>query len=90
VSKEFEAANSKISSIFGKRNQNEFEIRETKSSINGFTKQYAINGIDGVDAESFLAAARPQVVGLWEASEEQKSLWFLHVRCNAWILKTAR
>ena len=50
--------------MFDKTKQNEFEILETKSSIKGFTTQYTINGIEGADAESFLAAARPQVVSL--------------------------
>src|SRR6218665_657347 len=43
VSKEFEAANSKINSMFDKTKQNEFEILETKSSIKGFTTQNTVH-----------------------------------------------
>jgi len=35
-------------------------------------RQYKIKGIDGVDAESFLAAARPQVVSLLEGKRGTK------------------
>jgi len=61
-----------VNSIFGKKAKNRLEIRETNSTINGFTKQYTIHGIEKVDAASFLAASRPQVVSLLTDKRQTK------------------
>ena len=64
MSEKLEALKTKVNTIFRKIAKNRLEIQETKSAIKGFTKQYTIHGIEGVDAASFLAASRPQVVSL--------------------------
>src|SRR5271156_816226 len=45
-------------------NKNKFEIRESKSAIKGFAKQYTINGMEGIDPESFLDSVQPKVINL--------------------------
>jgi len=67
-------ASSEVNSIFGKIAKNRLEIRETNSAIKGFTKQYTIHGIEGVDAASFLRRQDHRLSACWEASEEQRSL----------------
>ena len=62
VSERLASLKSKVSSIFSKINKNKFEIRETATAIKEFTKQYTIEGIDGIDALSFLSAVESWVV----------------------------
>src|ERR1043165_5841072 len=64
INERLESLKSKVSSIFSKINERKFEIRDTATAIKGFTKRHTIDGIGGIDAESFLNAVRPQVVGL--------------------------
>ena len=55
------AFKSTISSIY--RAQNKVRVKESKTAINGFAKQYVIDGVEGADARSFLnAKARKQAV----------------------------
>ena len=49
-----------------------YEIEETKSALKGFTKQYTINGKDGVDAVSFLNSIQPQVLGVLNKNHQTK------------------
>src|ERR1043165_7515898 len=67
VRKLADVVNTKINSIFSKpsktdkpSNKKTFEIRETATAIKGFTKRHTIEGTDGIDAESFLNAVRPE------------------------------
>src|ERR1043165_3768180 len=64
VNERLASLKSKVSSIFSKINKNKFEIRETATAIKEFTKQYTIEGIDGIDALSFLSALESRVVSL--------------------------
>ena len=72
VNERLESLKSKVSSIFNKINKNKFEIRETASAIKGFTKQHTIDGIDGIDAESFLNAVESRVVSLLSQNRQTK------------------
>src|SRR5271157_1231131 len=57
VNEKREASNTKVDT-----NLKKFEIRESKSAIKGFAKQYTIDGMEGIDAVSFLNSVRPQVI----------------------------
>src|SRR5271169_5740138 len=55
-----EAFKTKVNTIFNKLKK--FEIRQSKSAIKGFAKQFTIDGMEGIDAVSFLNSVRPQVI----------------------------
>src|SRR5271157_5394427 len=57
VNEKREESNTKVDSKLKK-----FQIRESKSAIKGFAKQYTIDGMEGIDAVSFLNSVRPQVL----------------------------
>ena len=63
-----EKLKTQVNSIFNKT-KNKLEIFETNSAIMG---QYTIHGIEEVDAASFLAASRPQVVSLLAGKRQTK------------------
>lgn len=67
----FYAFKCKISKIF-KNTKPNFEIKETKSAIKGVTKQYTIEGHNGVDPSTFLNAVKQQVVNLLSQSRHTK------------------
>ena len=54
-----EALKATVAQLF---NKYKFVLRESKSAMNGFTKQYIADGRPGMDAVSFLKAVRPLVV----------------------------
>ena len=54
VNEKLEALKAKVNSIFAKIHTKTYKIRETASAINGFTKQYTVEGAKGIDATSFL------------------------------------
>jgi hypothetical protein len=64
VNENLEALITKVDTIFSKFYKKKFEIRESKSAIRGFTKQYTIDGMEGIDAVSFLNSVQPQVINL--------------------------
>ena len=70
VNEKWEALKSKVLGLFPK--QKKFEIRETNSAVKGFAKQYTIDGWNGIDAISFLAAVKPQVIALLSSNRETK------------------
>src|ERR1043165_8546096 len=47
-------------------------IRVIKKALNGTTTQYTVDGISGVDAESFLNTVKPQVIDLLEKNRQVK------------------
>src|SRR5271166_2546905 len=57
VNEKREASNTKVDT-----NLKKFQIRESKSAIKGFAKQYTIDGMEGIDAVSFLNSVRSQVI----------------------------
>src|SRR5271169_20717 len=57
VNEKREASNTKVDTKLKK-----FQIRESKSAIKGFAKQYTIDGMEGIDAVSFLNSVRPQAI----------------------------
>ena len=62
INEALEALKAKVAQLFGKINKYKFVLRESKSAMNGFTKQYTADGRPGMDAVSFLKAVRPLVV----------------------------
>jgi len=46
----------------GKNEFYKFDIRESKSSIKGFAKQYTISGKEGIDEKTFLSNVKPLVI----------------------------
>src|SRR6218665_3519442 len=51
----------KVNDIFKEINKHTFAIRENNSAIRGFTKQYTIDGVHRIDADTFLNVVRPKV-----------------------------
>ena len=49
-----------------------YKIKEPKTAIRGFTKQYTIDGSVNIDAESFLNAVQPLVINILEANQQTK------------------
>jgi hypothetical protein len=47
-------------------------IRESKSAIKGFTKQYTIDGWNGTDADRFLKTVKPKVISLLSKNRQTK------------------
>ena len=60
MNEKLEALKTQVNAIYN--NLKKFEIRESKSAIKGFAKQYTIDGMEGIDALSFLNSVRPQVI----------------------------
>ena len=52
--------------------KNEPKIRESKTAIKGFAKQYVADGIAGTDAETFLNSAKSEVVNLIGKNRQTK------------------
>jgi len=59
INEALEALKTEVAHLF---NKYKFVLRESKSAMNGFTKQYTADGRPGMDAVSFLKAVRPLVV----------------------------
>src|SRR6266496_3160721 len=64
VNEGLDALKSKVNDIFKKPNKEKLGICESKSALKGFSQQYTIDGIEGIDAVSFISKVRPLVVGL--------------------------
>jgi len=69
INKALEALKAKVAGLYGKINEHQFVLKESKSAINGFTKQYTVDGRPGIDVVSFLNAVRPLVVDLLERNK---------------------
>ena len=65
-----EALKQQVSDIFKKWYPQSFKIRESDSALKGFTKQYVIDGREGYDPQSFLAAVETQVTNLLSRSRQ--------------------
>ena len=61
-----------VSDLFNKIKEKDFEILEGESAMKGFTKNYYINGRDGIDVTTFLEAVRPSVVSFLSSKREIK------------------
>src|SRR6218665_1166296 len=88
VNDKLEKLKTQVNSIFGKIAKIRLEIRETNSAIKGFTRQYTIHGIEGVDAASFLAASRPEVVNLLSGKRQTKVNLVLNCTMERMDIKT--
>ena len=66
VNEKLVALQEKVRNIFNRDQNYKFEIRESKSSIRGFAKQYTIDGMEGIDAVSFFSKVQPHVISLLE------------------------
>jgi hypothetical protein len=73
----FYAFKNKISSIFNNATKPKpkpvHTIRETASALNNVTKQYTIDGRDGVDPQIFMNEVRSQVVDLLSRNRQIKA-----------------
>jgi hypothetical protein len=73
----FYAFKNKISSIFNNATKPEpepvYTIRETASALNNVTKQYTIDGRDGVDPQIFMNEVRSQVTDLLSRNRQIKA-----------------
>jgi len=56
---------------------NRIKIQETNSALKGFTKQYTIEGHEGIDPESFLTKVKPQVIALLSRNRSTKVILVL-------------
>ena len=72
VNKEVEALKSHVNSIFEKFYKNKPKIRESKSAIKGFAKQYTVDGNVGTDAITFLNIVKSEVVNLISKNRQTK------------------
>ena len=61
----------KINKLFN-NSKNKPIIRESKSAIKGFAKQYVVDGIEGNDAATFLNNAKAEVVNLMGKNRQTK------------------
>ena len=64
VNKKVETLKSQVNSIFEKFYKNKPTIRESKTAIEGFAKQYVVEGIAGTDAVTFLNGVKAEVMNL--------------------------
>src|SRR5688572_29493774 len=79
----------KITSYFGKLiNKPKFEVHLTASAIKGFTKQYTVEGSNGIDATSSLHAVRAQVVDLMSKNRQTKTNFVLTCAMERVDMKT--
>ena len=72
VNDKLESLKLKVSEIFQKMSEKKFEIRESKSAMKGFTKQYSIDGHNAPDALPFLVNAQPQVISFLSSNRQKK------------------
>jgi len=72
VNDKLEALRITVKAIIQKFYKNKFEIRESKSALRGFAKQYTIDGVEGIDAMSFLSRVKHQVLCLFEKNRMNK------------------
>src|SRR5579872_7049995 len=75
-------------STFLRKEENQNEIREAKSALKGFAKQYTIDGTDGVDAVSFLNSVQPHVLDVLNKNPETKVALVLTCTMEKFDLKT--
>jgi len=67
----FHKLKNEITKLFGKT-KNKPAIRESKTAIKGFAKQYVVDGIAGVDAVTFLNSVKAEVVNLISKNRQTK------------------
>src|SRR5271155_1650745 len=79
VNKKLEALKTQVNTLFSKLKKR-FQIRESKSAIKGFAKQYTIDGMESIDAVSFLNSVQPQVIGM--ISENPMTKIYLVLTCT--------
>ena len=72
VNKKVEVLKSHVNSIFDKVYKNKPNIRESKSAIKGFAKQYVVDGNAGTDAATFLNSVKPEVTSLLGKNRQTK------------------
>src|ERR1043165_1387630 len=72
VNEKLEAVLTLVNNEYSKPSQKKYEIRESKTAIRGFAKQYTIDGTTGVDAQTFLNIVRPKVIKLLNENRQTK------------------
>jgi len=77
VDEVLDSLKNKVNNIFNKFYKKKFELRESKTALKGNTKQYTIDGTEGIDAVSFLNTIRPQVTNLLSSNRQIKVYFVL-------------
>jgi len=72
VNETLEVLEQQVSDIYKKWDSQSFKIRESDSALKGFAKRYVIDGHQGIDPQSFLAAVKTQVTNLLSRSHQTK------------------
>ena len=74
VNEKLEALKQQVSNIFKKwsLHAHDFEIRESESALKGFTKQFTIDGHEGIDPQSFLDVVETEVTKLLSQNRQTK------------------
>src|SRR6218665_1256845 len=80
----------KVNDIFKEINKQTFAFRENNSAIRGFTKQYTIDGVHRIDAETFLNVVRPKVTRLLDNNRQTKINLVLTCKMERVDMKSGR
>ena len=80
VNDKLESLKLTVSNLFKQMNDQKFEIQESESAMNGFTKKHCINVRSKMDAVTFLNKVRPQIISFLGSNRDKKKLILsLHV-----------
>jgi len=74
VNETLEMLEQQVSDIYKKWDSQSFKIRESDSALKGFAKRYVIDGHQGIDPQSFLAAVKTQVTNLSRSHQTKVNL----------------
>src|SRR6218665_1903923 len=80
----------KVNDIFKEINKQTFAIRENNLAIKGFTKQYTIDGVHRIDAETFLNVVRPKVTRLLDNNRQTKINFVLTCKMERVDIKSGK
>ena len=66
----------------------DFQIKEGKSALNGFTRQFEVDGKDQISPKDFLVAVRPKVVGKLKENKQTKVKMVLICEMERTVMST--
>ena len=72
VNDKLESLKLTVSNLFKQMNDQKFEIQESESAMNGFTKKHCFNVRSKVDAVTFLNKVRPQIISFLGSNRDKK------------------
>ena len=90
INRKLEVLITKVNDIFKEINKQTFAIRENNSAIRGFTKQYTIDGVHRIDADTFLNVVRPKVTRLLDNNRQTKINLVLTCKMERVDMKSGR